>query len=136
MATDERLDVGVVIVTFNSGAVIPRLLDSLEDGLKGLQWRAVVVDNASTDDTVMVVDAAGFEVLSLESNNGYAAAINRGIRLLPDGAVRPRTQPRCRADTRRGQRDDGGSQRRARRRRRPEDVRSRHTASHRPHPAS
>jgi N-acetylglucosaminyl-diphospho-decaprenol L-rhamnosyltransferase len=83
MATDERLDVGLVIVTFNSGAVIPRLLDSLEDGLKGLQWRAVVVDNASTDDSVMVVDAAGFEVLSLESNKGYAAAINRGIRLFP-----------------------------------------------------
>jgi GT2 family glycosyltransferase len=80
---DDSLDVGVVIVTFNSAGVLDRLLPTLARGLDGVAWRAVVVDNASTDDTVAIARSAGLDVVALDRNVGYAAAINHGARTFP-----------------------------------------------------
>jgi N-acetylglucosaminyl-diphospho-decaprenol L-rhamnosyltransferase len=79
-APDNGIDVGVVVVTYNSADVIGMLLPTLDDGLRDLDWRVVFVDNASSDDTVAVIRAAGFDIISLDVNRGYAAAINRGTR--------------------------------------------------------
>jgi GT2 family glycosyltransferase len=78
-----QLDVGVVVVTYNSGGVIGPLLASLPDGLRGLTWQLVVVDNGSSDDTISLVEAGGYEAMALGANLGYAAAINRGLRRFP-----------------------------------------------------
>ncbi len=80
---DDAIDVGVVVVTFNSAAVVGDMLRTLDEGMRGLVWRAIFVDNASTDDTVSIIETAGREVLGLDSNCGYAAAINHGSRLFP-----------------------------------------------------
>jgi GT2 family glycosyltransferase len=80
----DGIDVGVVVVTHDSAAVIDMLLRSLDDGLSDVSWRVVFVDNASSDDTVAVIRAAGFDVIALDVNVGYAAAINRGSRAFPD----------------------------------------------------
>jgi GT2 family glycosyltransferase len=74
------IDVGVVVVTYNSAPVLSRLLDSLSAGLSGLHWRAVVVDNASSDSTVNIAEGGGIEVIRRQENGGYAAAINDGSR--------------------------------------------------------
>ena len=76
---DVLVDVGVIIVTFNSLAIIGRLLGTLDEGLRGLRWHAVIVDNASTDGTAAAAHEAGVDVIELETNGGYTAAINHGI---------------------------------------------------------
>ena len=43
----------------------------------------MIVDNASQDDTASIVRAAGYELVTLDSNRGYAAAINCGTRRFP-----------------------------------------------------
>lgn len=68
--------VGIVVVTYNSGDVIGRCLDScLATGVTEI----VVVDNASLDNTVEVV-AGRPEVRCIVNaiNLGFAAAVNQG----------------------------------------------------------
>jgi GT2 family glycosyltransferase len=68
----------IVIVTHNSAAVVGRLLDGLPAAVAGLEADVVVVDNASSDDTVAVVESRGVPVLHC-TNAGYAAGVNRGV---------------------------------------------------------
>jgi GT2 family glycosyltransferase len=96
----------IIIVTYNSAAVLPELLDSLPAGLKGIkQFQIIVVDNDSADGSVDIALAHPTRprVIRTGRNAGYAAAINVGaaaagsnadllilnpdIRLLP-GSVR------------------------------------------------
>ncbi|KQR12199.1 glycosyl transferase family 2 [Cellulomonas sp. Leaf334] len=76
----------VVVVTFNSADVVPGLLTSLPDGLVGLDWTLVVVDNGSRDDTVEVVERLAPDAVVVRSarNGGYAAGINLGAAQVPD----------------------------------------------------
>ena len=77
-STTTRPAIGVVVVTYNSESVISACLDSLATGLRGCSWRAVVVDNRSSDHTVADV-RGGFpevDVIEHNGNRGYAAAVN------------------------------------------------------------
>ncbi|MET1134261.1 MAG: glycosyltransferase family 2 protein [Aeromicrobium sp.] len=77
----ERVDeVVVVVVTYNSAPLVADLVTSLPLGLGDVPWRLVVVDNASSDDTIAAVRAAApeAEVVVLPQNRGYAAGINAG----------------------------------------------------------
>jgi N-acetylglucosaminyl-diphospho-decaprenol L-rhamnosyltransferase len=79
--------VDVIVVTFNSEPVVGGLLDSLDRGLDGVDWRLEVVDNGSTDRTVELVRERrpGTGILALGANHGYGAAINRALgRTRPD----------------------------------------------------
>lgn len=72
----------IVVVTYNSGSYIDACLESLE-GAKA-EWtgemQLLVVDNASTDDTVERVSRRLDVVLIRNHHNlGYAAAANHGI---------------------------------------------------------
>jgi GT2 family glycosyltransferase len=68
----------VVVVTFESGAVIERCLRSLQQAapVRGVDIR--VVDNASSDDSIARAAAVvgGDHVLRLPSNRGFAAGVN------------------------------------------------------------
>ena len=77
------LDLGIVIVTYNSAHVVGDLLDSLPRALDGLIADVVVVDNDSQDDTCRVVSARPECRLVRAPNAGYAAGINRGVEELP-----------------------------------------------------
>lgn len=68
-------DVTVVTVSYNSGSILPRLLASLPAGA-----RVIVVDNGSSDDTAVVSRAAGAELVTLSSNQGFGRACNAGER--------------------------------------------------------
>lgn len=73
--------VGVVVVTFNSAETIERCIRSL--------WAAevsdiVVVDNASSDESVVRVSELGVTVISNQVNVGFATACNQGATLLPN----------------------------------------------------
>jgi N-acetylglucosaminyl-diphospho-decaprenol L-rhamnosyltransferase len=73
---------GVVVVTYNSAQVIERCLDSCGD------LPAVVVDNASGDDTRELVRRHDAVVLiENRSNLGFAAAVNQGVAALETDLV-------------------------------------------------
>ncbi len=64
-----------VIVAHNSAAVLPACLESVRAAGLG----AIVVDNASTDQSVEIAKRAGARVLENEKNEGYGRALNRGV---------------------------------------------------------
>lgn len=105
-ADTDRPALAIVIVTYNSAAVLGGLLDSLPAGLQGVRrFQILVVDNDSHDDSIDIALAHHTrpQIIRMGRNAGYAAAINEGaanvsadadllvlnpdIRLLP-GSVR------------------------------------------------
>jgi GT2 family glycosyltransferase len=73
--------IAVIVVTWNSAAVLPGLLATLDAGLGSLARQVIVVDNASSDDTVAIASrsAAQCRIMQTGRNAGYAAAINAGL---------------------------------------------------------
>ena len=71
--------VSVVIVNYNSGSALASTLASLSEGLDGLAWEAVVVDNASTDGSEHVAEGRpNVRVVRHSANAGFAAGVNIG----------------------------------------------------------
>jgi GT2 family glycosyltransferase len=78
----------IIVVTYNSETVIGDCLRSLAaDAVDGAD--VVVVDNASSDDTLDVVEAVlpTATRLDLPDNRGYSAAINAAVETSPGGDV-------------------------------------------------
>jgi N-acetylglucosaminyl-diphospho-decaprenol L-rhamnosyltransferase len=70
-------DAGVVIVTHNSGDVIAKCLDSCSS------LDTVVVDNGSTDDTIIrIKPRTSLRLIQNPDNRGFAAAVNQGVAAL------------------------------------------------------
>ena len=73
--------VGAVIVTYNSARPLPRCVRSLRDaGVTDI----VVVDNASSDDSVACANNLGVTVVASSTNQGFAAGCNLGAVRLPN----------------------------------------------------
>jgi hypothetical protein len=72
----------VITVTYNSGALIRRCLDTLWPQLRAGD-EVFLVDNASTDGSLNGLEAAypGLRVIRNADNRGYAAANNQALRL-------------------------------------------------------
>jgi len=68
-------DIAIVIVTYNSEAEIGPCLDAA--ARSGAE--IVVVDNASTDGTLMEARRRGVRVVANSTNRGFAAAVNQGF---------------------------------------------------------
>jgi N-acetylglucosaminyl-diphospho-decaprenol L-rhamnosyltransferase len=96
-------DLAAVIVTYNSAHVVGNLLDSLPAAFDGLSADVIVVDNASTDNTVEVLLARGDCQIVRSANIGYAGGINLGVSqspgapailvLNPDVVLHPKSVP-------------------------------------------
>lgn len=79
--------VTIVIPVFNEAAVLPELLRRLATVFAAhsdTQWRAVLVDDGSRDDSVRLIRAAAardtrFEVVELSRNFGFQAALAAGL---------------------------------------------------------
>jgi GT2 family glycosyltransferase len=67
--------VAIVIPSWNSVALLPRCLDALVG--QG-EHELIVVDNGSDDGTVELLRERGIPHLTLGTNQGFAAAVNRG----------------------------------------------------------
>src|ERR1700694_5236662 len=75
---------GVVVVTYNSAEVIGSCLESC----RGLD--TVVVDNASQDATVEMVQSMArpnLRLIANRENRGFAAAVNQGVQALTNDFV-------------------------------------------------
>ncbi|MGC9359919.1 MAG: glycosyltransferase family 2 protein [Anaerolineae bacterium] len=77
-------DLGVAIVTWNARDVIQACLDSLFAHAGGLSIQVVVVDNASSDGTVELIecDYPWVTLIANTENLGFAAASNQALPLL------------------------------------------------------
>jgi len=75
----EKINLGFVIVTYNSADCIGHLLQSLPT-IKNV----VVIDNNSTDKTCEIVKSFGCELIANKHNQGYGAGVNQGIKHLYD----------------------------------------------------
>lgn len=87
-ALAERL--AIIVVTHNSARHLPNLLGSLSAGCDGVDWTLVVVDNASTDGSLSVLEQANVAqsiVVQSGGNLGYAAGINLGVLNCPPGTT-------------------------------------------------
>ncbi len=78
------VDVGVVIVNYNTRELLLACLDSVYKNRGEMTFRVLVVDNCSTDGSVEAVRAAFPQVELIESayNGGYAYANNLALRRL------------------------------------------------------
>ena len=70
----------IIIVNYNAGEHLGRCLQSLAPALSGLDWQAIVVDNASQDASERQALAYGDRVrlVRLPTNLGFGAGVNRG----------------------------------------------------------
>jgi glycosyltransferase involved in cell wall biosynthesis len=73
--------IDVVLPCRNEAPALPGLLSRIPLG-----YRAIVVDNGSTDGSAEVARAAGAEVITVE-RPGYGAAVHAGIEAAADGPV-------------------------------------------------
>ena len=81
------LDLGIVIVNWNTRDLLRDCLISVAASEGNFSYRVVVVDNASTDGSAEMV-RAGFPdvtVIASPTNDGFSAANNKGLRLLGFG---------------------------------------------------
>lgn len=83
------VDVLVAVVTYDSAALLPGLLESLPAGLAGLTWHLVVADNDSADGSADVAArlAPGATIVRTGRNGGYAAGINAAVAEGPASAA-------------------------------------------------
>jgi N-acetylglucosaminyl-diphospho-decaprenol L-rhamnosyltransferase len=77
------LDVSVVIVNWNAGAHLAACVERVKRAAGALAVEVIVVDNASTDDSVARADATGAvdRVVVNGHNAGFTVANNQGARL-------------------------------------------------------
>ncbi|MDQ2584260.1 glycosyltransferase [Saccharothrix yanglingensis] len=81
------MPLAVVVVTYHSADVVGDCLTSVATALESVpDSRVVVVDNASTDDTLDVVRrvAPHARVVARTANDGFAAGVNAGFAAAPD----------------------------------------------------
>jgi N-acetylglucosaminyl-diphospho-decaprenol L-rhamnosyltransferase len=80
---------GVVIVTYNSGDDVLRLLDSLANAARLTQVEVMVVDNHSTDGIPARIRLMHptVRIIELSTNRGFASAANVGFRALDTAQV-------------------------------------------------
>ncbi len=81
--TPGPLDLAIVIVNYNTSSLLRNCLNSVYAGQGGISFGVCVVDNASPDDSVAMVQAEFPQVhlIANADNRGYPQANNQGLRL-------------------------------------------------------
>src|SRR5689334_3699174 len=75
------VELSIIIVSYNARGDLDRCLQSLHDATPAASHEIIVVDNASTDDSVSVAGRwSDVRVIQSTVNRGFAVASNLGIR--------------------------------------------------------
>lgn len=77
-----EFELSIIIVTYNSGKFIENCLKSIFKE-RNLSYEIIVVDNASTDNTLNIVEERfpSIKILKNSFNKGFAVANNQGIKI-------------------------------------------------------
>jgi N-acetylglucosaminyl-diphospho-decaprenol L-rhamnosyltransferase len=81
---DERPDVTVIVVNYNTAHLFDRMFAALESGRGSLRLQVIVIDNASRDGSVAIL-RAGYpttELVQNATNVGFARANNQALKLI------------------------------------------------------
>ena len=98
--SDSELDVSVIMVSYNTAAVLPKAMDELRRAAANLSVQTIIVDNASRDDSVEMIRRAFPECTLIvnDANVGFGRANNQALGLVkgryvlllnPDALVSP-----------------------------------------------
>lgn len=84
MSADSPIDISIIIVNWNTRALLKNCLDSIRSTASGLSYEIIVVDNASSDGSIEMVwqDFPGVRLLVNETNRGFGAANNQALRIM------------------------------------------------------
>lgn len=79
-SSHDRDHVAVIVVMYNSEHLLPDFVTAVRDGMEGVSYELVAVDNASPDRSAEVVAALAPEarIVRTGHNGGYAAGLNAG----------------------------------------------------------
>jgi GT2 family glycosyltransferase len=78
------MDISIIIVTWNTKDLLQKCLDSIYKTIHDITFEIIVIDNASEDDTVVMLKGK-FPHITLIKNNrnlGFGAANNQGLRIM------------------------------------------------------
>lgn len=75
------MDVSIIIVNWNTRAILKDCLNSIYEQTRGIKFEVIVVDNASRDGSAEMVEKEFPRVVLIENseNKGFAAANNLGM---------------------------------------------------------
>lgn len=75
------MDVSIIIVNWNTCAILRDCLESVYQQTENLDFETIVIDNASSDDSVSMVREQFPQVrlIANQENRGFAAANNQGL---------------------------------------------------------
>lgn len=76
------VDVSIIIVNYNTKELIKACIQSIYENVSGISYEIIVVDNASSDDSISMLKTDFMDVKLIESavNGGFAYANNIGIK--------------------------------------------------------
>jgi GT2 family glycosyltransferase len=79
---DMEIELTILIVNHNAKDHLVKTIDSLNENVKGLVYEIILVDNASTDGSVLAVQLSHptVEIIPLDQNVGFAKANNLGAK--------------------------------------------------------
>ena len=82
-------DLSIIIVNWNTEKVLKECLSSVYRETKNINFRIVVVDNNSSDNSVKMIEENFPEVMIIKnsSNRGFSAANNQGLKLANSRAI-------------------------------------------------
>lgn len=83
-----QIDLSIIIISFNTSKITHKCLDTVFESLKDapFEWEVVVVDNASSDDSVKMLKAykkshpEGVTLIENSRNLGFGRANNQAVR--------------------------------------------------------
>ena len=81
LSDEERPDVTVVVVNYNTAHLLDRMFEALETGRGGLRLQVIVIDNASRDRSVELLHAKypDAELIENKVNVGFGRANNQAL---------------------------------------------------------
>lgn len=97
-----NMDVSVIILNYKTKELLRRCIEHVRRSSRDIQYEVIVVDNASKDGSVQMVQSAfpDVRIYEMEQNRGFAAGMNFGMRhangrymllMNPDVQVEPNT---------------------------------------------
>jgi GT2 family glycosyltransferase len=83
ISNPQRCDVSVIIVNWNTCALLRACLESVYSTTRSLTFEVIVVDNGSADDSIEMMqrEFPDVRIIANRDNRGFAAANNQGIAL-------------------------------------------------------
>jgi len=81
---NDGVDLSIIIVNWNTKNLLKNCLHSIEQTVSGIRYEMIVVDNASADGTVEMLEKEFPSVIQIinQENRGFGAANNQAFRIM------------------------------------------------------